>query len=72
MKQLRAELDPRAADELRCPKDQLTYVEINKFISTTKVRVSGCGKKRTYELVESNWRHTQDDTADFDTSNGIK
>lgn len=56
--ELRAQLDARAADYLKCNEKRLEYTELDKLISTTKVRVSGCGKSVTYTLVESRWEKT--------------
>lgn len=53
--QLKLELGRRASDALGCPEERLQYEELDKLISTTKVRVSGCGRDATWKLVESRW-----------------
>lgn len=53
--QLRQELGPRASKYLACDEQALEYKELDRLISSTKVRVTGCGKEATYKLVESRW-----------------
>ncbi len=53
--QLKVELGQRTSDALSCPEDKLTYEELEKLISTTRVKVHGCGKEATWKLVESRW-----------------
>lgn len=57
--QLKKELGPRASQYLECSEDELRYKELDRLISSTKVRVSGCGKDATYRLVESRWTLVQ-------------
>lgn len=57
--QLRKELGPRASQYLACDEQELRYKELDRLISTTKVRVTGCGKEATYTLVESRWTLSQ-------------
>lgn len=54
--QLRVELGPRASEVMTCPEGELRYQELDRLISSTKVRVSGCGKESTWKLVESRWQ----------------
>ncbi len=63
--QLRKELDPRASEELECPTSELRYVELARFISTTKVKVTGCGRQRAYQLQEGAWRKAADDKSEL-------
>jgi hypothetical protein len=58
--QLKQELGTRASDWLKCPQDQLDYQELDRLISTTKVKVSGCKREVTYKLVESRWQRAED------------
>ena len=58
--QLRQELGPRAATELRCPEEKLAYEELDRMISSTKVKVTGCERIVVYEMVESRWKMTRD------------
>ena len=58
--QLKDELGRRASDWLKCPEDQLQYQELDRLISTTKVKVSGCKREVTYKLVESRWQRAAD------------
>jgi len=60
MSELRATLDERAARSLSCPADQLTYEELEKLFTTTRVKISGCGNSATYEFVESEWKKKQE------------
>lgn len=60
MAQLRKEVGPRASDYLECPQDKLEYEELDKLISTTRVKVSGCKREVTYKLVESAWTRAKD------------
>jgi len=55
MAQLKKELGPRASSYLECDEKKLTYVELEKLITSTKVKVTGCGREATYQLVESRW-----------------
>ena len=55
LSQLKAELGQRSSDALSCPEDKLTYEELEKLISSTRVTVSGCGKSTTWKMVESRW-----------------
>ena len=56
--ELRSQLGTKASDYLSCPEAGLEYTELDRLISTTKVKVSGCGKDVTYTLVESKWEKT--------------
>ncbi len=62
MAQLKTDLGPRASSELRCTEDKLTYQELDKLITTTKVKITGCQRSAIYEMVESRWRQTNDDS----------
>ncbi len=55
LSQLKVELGQRSSDILSCPEDKLTYEELEKLISSTRVKVHGCGKATTWKLVESRW-----------------
>jgi hypothetical protein len=55
LSQLKVELGRRASDALGCPEEKLKYEELDRFISTTRVKVSGCGRDATWKLVESRW-----------------
>lgn len=59
--QLRQELGPRSADFLKCPESQLQFKELDRLISTTKVKVTGCKREVTYKLVESRWQRAAND-----------
>lgn len=65
MAELRKDLGPRAARELECKEDALQYQELDRMISSTKVRVDGCKRTVVYEMIESKWRLTRD------TSKGV-
>ena len=58
--QLRVELGRRASDALSCPEEKLSYKELDRLISSTKVKVSGCGRDATWKLVESRWARAAD------------
>lgn len=60
MSEIRAALDEKAARSLSCPADQLTYEELEKLFSTTRVKISGCGNSAVYEMVESQWKKRQE------------
>ena len=60
MPELRATLAERASRALSCPADQLTYEELEKLFSTTKVKISGCGNEATWEFIESEWKKKQE------------
>ena len=53
--QLKVELGARASEELKCPEDQVQFTELDRVISTTKVKASGCGREIVYQLEESRW-----------------
>ncbi|MEW5739647.1 MAG: hypothetical protein AB1938_12010 [Myxococcota bacterium] len=57
--QLRKELGPRASQYLSCDEKELQFKELDRLISSTKVRVTGCGKEAVYKLEESRWRLLQ-------------
>jgi hypothetical protein len=57
--QLRKELGPRASQYLGCDEKELQFKELERLISSTKVRVTGCGKQAVYKLEESRWRLVQ-------------
>jgi hypothetical protein len=59
MAQLKKELGPRASSYLECDEKKLKYEEQEKLITSTKVKVIGCGKEATYKMVESKWQLTQ-------------
>jgi hypothetical protein len=61
MAQLKLELGRRASDVLGCPEERLEYTEVARLISTTRVKIAGCGRNSTWKLVESRWRRAQDD-----------
>lgn len=58
--QLKLELGRRSSDVLGCPEEKLQYKELDRLISTTKVKVTGCGREATWKLVESRWQRAQD------------
>jgi hypothetical protein len=58
--QLKVELGRRASDALGCPEEKLTYEELDRLISTTRVKISGCGRNATWKLVESRWQRAAD------------
>lgn len=60
LSQLKTELGQRTSDALSCPEDQLSYEELEKLISTTRVTVSGCGKSTTWKLIESRWQRERE------------
>lgn len=60
MAQLKVELGRRASDTLGCPEEKLSYQELDRLVSTTKVKVSGCGRDATWKLVESRWTRAAD------------
>jgi hypothetical protein len=55
LSQLKVELGRRASDALSCPEEKLKYEELDRLISSTRVKVSGCGREATWKLVESRW-----------------
>ncbi|GMU59362.1 MAG: hypothetical protein AMXMBFR34_11250 [Myxococcaceae bacterium] len=57
--QLKKELGPRASQYLECGEKELEYEELEKMISSTKVKVTGCGKEAIYRLEESRWKLQQ-------------
>lgn len=59
--QLKVELGRRASDALGCPEEKLSYQELDRLISTTRVKISGCGKDATWKLVESRWQRAPKD-----------
>ena len=61
MAQLKLELGRRASDTLGCPEAKLKYQELDRLISSTRVKVSGCGRDSTWKLVESRWARAADD-----------
>jgi hypothetical protein len=61
--ELKRDLDDRASEYLHCKPSQLDYTELDRLISTTKVKVSGCGKDVTYLLVESKWQKVANEPA---------
>ena len=58
--QLKVELGRRASDALGCPEERLDYEELDRLISSTKVKVKGCGREGTWKLVESRWTIASD------------
>ena len=58
--QLKVELGRRASDALGCPEARLEYEELDRLISSTRVKVSGCGREGTWKLVESRWTIASD------------
>ncbi|MBE2254385.1 MAG: hypothetical protein IAE78_32960 [Myxococcus sp.] len=52
---VRAELTPRAANDLGCKANKLDFEEIKAPLAPSNVRVTGCGKKNEYSLVEGRW-----------------
>ena len=60
MAQLKVELGRRASDALSCPEEKLKYQELDRLISSTRVKVSGCGRDATWKLVESRWTRAAD------------
>ncbi len=55
MAQLKLELGIRSSDALACPEQELEYEAVENLFSTTRARVTGCGKAVTWKLVESRW-----------------
>jgi hypothetical protein len=53
--QLKRDLGPRAAADLSCDEGQLAFVPLEYFFVTTRVEVTGCGQKKSYQFVESRW-----------------
>lgn len=53
--QLKTELGRRSSDVMSCPEEKLKYEELDRLISSTKVKVTGCGRDVTWKLVESRW-----------------
>ena len=60
MAQLKVELGRRASDALGCPEEKLQYQELDRLISTTRVKITGCGRDGTWKMVESRWTRAQD------------
>ncbi len=58
--QLKLELGRRSSDVLGCPEEKLDYQELDRLISSTKVKVTGCGRNTTWKLVESRWQRAAD------------
>lgn len=58
--QLKVELGRRASDALGCPEEKLKYEELDRLISSTKVKITGCGRDGTWKLVESRWTRASD------------
>ena len=58
--QLKVELGRRSSDVLGCPEEKLDYKELDRLISSTKVKVTGCGRNATWKLVESRWQRAGD------------
>lgn len=65
MAELRAKLDRRASEELECPPADLRYEELARFIATTKLKITGCGRARAYQLQEGVWHKTNDDRSEL-------
>ena len=60
LSQLKVELGRRASDALGCPEEKLAYKELDRLISSTKVKITGCGREGTWKLVESRWTRAAD------------
>ncbi len=60
MAQLRQDLGARASTELQCPQEKLDYEELDRMMSSTKVKVTGCERIVVYEMIESRWKLTRD------------
>jgi hypothetical protein len=58
--QLKVELGRRSSDVLGCPEEKLRYEELDRLISSTRVKVTGCGRDATWKLVESRWARASD------------
>lgn len=52
---IRTELGPRAVSDLGCKASALEFEEIKLPLAPSNVRVTGCGKKNEYTLVEGRW-----------------
>jgi hypothetical protein len=55
MAAVRAELGPRAVSDLGCKASALEFEEVQVPLSPSNVRVTGCGKKTEYTLVQGRW-----------------
>lgn len=53
---VRADLSPRASQELSCPAAQLTFKEVKVPLAASNVLVTGCGKSDEFTLEEGRWR----------------
>jgi hypothetical protein len=52
---LKRQLGPRAADAVHCPEGELAFEDQEHLFSTTKVRITGCGREGTWVFVEGHW-----------------
>ncbi len=53
MAAVRTELGPRAVSDLGCKT--VEYEELKQMLAPSNVRVTGCGKKTEYTLVQGRW-----------------
>ena len=53
--QLRKDIGPAAADWHECPEDKLTFEEMQRLFTTTRVKVTGCNKTSQWVFEESKW-----------------
>jgi hypothetical protein len=53
---VRADLSPRAAKELSCPAEKLTFKEVKVPLSASNVMVTGCGRSDEYVMEDGRWR----------------
>ena len=53
MAAVRTELGPRAVSDLGCKT--VEYEELKQMLAPSNVRVTGCGKKAEYTLVQGRW-----------------
>lgn len=57
MMQVKKELGPKAAENMGCAEDQLTYEDQQQVVvMVTRVKVKGCGKETTWYFEESRWK----------------
>lgn len=53
MAAVRTELGPRAVSDLGCKA--VEFEELKQMLAPSNVRVTGCGKKTEYTLVQGRW-----------------
>ena len=55
MAAVRTELGPRAVSDLGCKASAIEFEELKQMLAPSNVRVTGCGKKNEYTLVQGRW-----------------